>query len=149
MRWTLGLALIAAIAVAGPARAQECAATIEANDLLQFNPGSLTVSTSCDSFSLTLKHVGKLAANVMGHNIVLTTTADYNAVANEGATAGLKNNFVPPDDDRVLAATSVIGGGEETTISFDPSTLEVGGDYTFFCSFPGHFAVMKGSVIVE
>jgi azurin len=149
MRWTLGVALIAAVAFAGPARAQECAATIEANDVLQFLPGELTVSTNCESFRLTLKHIGRLDANVMGHNWVLTATADYEDVATAGSRAGKANDFVPPGDDRVLAATKIIGGGEETSISFDPSTLESGGDYTFFCSFPAHFAAMHGTLIVE
>ena len=46
-------------------------------------------------------------------------------------------------------ATSIIGGGEETTISFDPSMLEPGGDYTYFCSFPAHFALMFGKLVVN
>jgi azurin len=43
----------------------------------------------------------------------------------------------------------VIGGGEETTITIDISGLEAGGDYTYFCSFPGHFVLMNGKFIVE
>ena len=29
------------------------------------------------------------------------------------------------------------------------SGLEAGGDYTYFCSFPGHFVLMNGRFIVE
>jgi azurin len=145
----LGTALIATIGFTSPARSQECAATIEANDQIQFVQTELTVSTSCHSFSLTLRHIGTLNAKVMGHNWVLTRTGDYQAVAMAGQSSGAARNFVPPDDARVLAATPIIGGGEETTISFDPSMLEPGGDYTFFCSFPAHYALMNGKLIVE
>jgi azurin len=84
----------------------------------------------------------------MGHNWVLASTADWQAVAQAGQAAG-PPNFVPADDARVLAATDVIGGGEETTITIDISGLEAGGDYTYFCSFPGHFVLMNGKFIVE
>ena len=43
----------------------------------------------------------------------------------------------------------MIGGGEETSVTFDISGLEPGGDYTFFCSFPGHYVLMNGQFIVE
>jgi azurin len=149
MRWILGTALTAGLAFSGGAWSQDCATTIEGNDALQFSLSEITVSSSCDSFSLTLKHVGVLAASVMGHNWVLTTTPDFEAVAMAGMAAGLDKNYVPPDDQRVIAASKIIGGGEETTISFDPSELMAGGAYTFFCSFPGHYAIMKGTLIVE
>ena len=49
------------------------------------------------------------------------------------------------DFDRVL----LIGGGDEVTVTFDTSALEAGGDYTYFCSFPGHYVLMNGKFIVE
>ena len=149
MRWILGTALAATAAFSGPALAQDCAATVSANDAMQFVEKELRISRSCTTFNLTLKHVGTLAANIMGHNWVLTATPDYMAVATAGMTAGAANNYMPPGDARVLVASKVIGGGEETTISFDASKLEAGGDYTYFCSFPGHFALMSGKLIVE
>jgi azurin len=149
MRWILCTALIASFAVAGPAWTQDCAATIEGNDAIQFNLSEIRVSSSCESFTLTLKHVGMLAENIMGHNWVLATTPDYEALAQAGQAAGADNDYVPPGDQRVLAATALIGGGEETSVSFDPSELEPGADYTYFCSFPAHYVLMKGKLIVE
>ena len=43
----------------------------------------------------------------------------------------------------------MIGGGQQVSIKFDTAKLNVGGDYTFFCSFPGHFVLMNGKLIVE
>lgn len=149
MRWILGTALLAGFSVSAPAWSQDCAATIEGNDAIQFNMAEMTVSSSCDAFTLTLEHTGMLAANVMGHNWVLTATSDYEAVAMAGQNAGLDNNHVPPGDARVIAATDVIGGGDQTSVTFDASALTAGGDYTFFCSFPGHYVLMKGKLIVE
>lgn len=149
MRWILGTALLAGFSVSAPAWSQDCAATIEGNDAIQFNMAEITVSSSCDAFTLTLEHTGMLAASVMGHNWVLTATSDYEAVAMDGQNAGIDNNYVPQGDARVIAATQLIGGGESTSVTFDASALTVGGDYTFFCSFPGHYVLMKGKLIVE
>ncbi|MGD8339562.1 MAG: azurin [Gammaproteobacteria bacterium] len=149
MRWILGTALTAGFALSGPAQAQDCAATIDGNDAVQFSLSEMKASSSCESFTVTLKHVGTLAANVMGHNWVLTATRDFESVAVAGQSAGADNNYVPPGDARVIAATRIIGGGEETSVTFDASALEPGGDYTYFCSFPGHYVLMKGKLIVE
>lgn len=148
MRWILSTALIATSVLSSQAFAQECAVTVEANDQMQYDMREITVDSSCESFSLTLKHVGTLAVNIMGHNWVLTKTPDYQAVATAGASAGAPE-YLPENDARVLAATEMLGGGEETTISFDPSMLEAGGDYTYVCTFPGHFALMNGKLIVK
>ena len=40
----------------------------------------------------------------------------------------------------------MIGGGESTSVTFDVSKLAAGEDYSFFCSFPGHYSLMKGSL---
>lgn len=149
MRWILGTALVASLAFAGPVWSQNCSATIEGNDAIQFVQKQITVSSSCETFTLTLKHIGTLAKTVMGHNWVLTATGDFMAVATDGQSAGIDKNYVPPGDARVLASTAVIGGGEETSVTFDASALTPGGDYTFFCSFPGHYVLMNGKLIVE
>lgn len=135
------------LAFAGQANGQECDLVIEGNDLIQFTQPELRVSSSCSEVTVTLKHVGALAANIMGHNWVLANTADWEAVAQAGQAAGPP--YVPAGDARVLAATDLIGGGEETSVTFDISGLEAGGDYTYFCSFPGHFVLMNGKLIIE
>lgn len=122
-----------------------CEQVIEGNDMLQFNLKEMKVSAACSSVTVTLKHTGVMAAEIMGHNWVLTSDADFMPVATAAAGAGLENNYVPVGDDRVLAATSIIGGGEETSVTFSIGSFSAGDDYTFFCSFPGHYAIMKGS----
>jgi azurin len=136
------------LSASGLAAGQECALTIEGNDQIQFVQKELRVSSSCKEITLTLKHIGTLAANIMGHNWVLSKTGDYMALAQAGQATG-PPSYLPTDDARIIAATDIIGGGQETKITFATSALEPGGDYTYFCSFPGHFVLMYGKLIVE
>jgi len=122
-----------------------CQQVIEGNDMLQFNLKEMVVSANCKEVTVTLKHTGAMPANVMGHNWVLTNNTDFMPVAQAGGAAGIENNYVPIGDQRVLATTTIIGGGQETSVTFSIDSLVVGDDYTFFCSFPGHYAIMKGA----
>ena len=141
-------AFLAWAALYGAAWGQECSQTIEGNDLIQYNLAEIRVSADCGEFIVNLRHVGQLPANVMGHNWVLTRTEDYMAVAAAAQAVG-PPQYLPNGDPRIIGATSMIGGGDEVTVTFDTSELEAGGDYTYFCSFPGHYVLMNGKFIVE
>ena len=133
-------------ALSSTAFAKTCSVTISGNDQMQFDKTSIPIAADCTEVELTLKHTGKLPATAMGHNWVLTKTADFQPVATAGTSAGPANAYVPKDDARVIAATKLVGGGESTTVKFATSKLAKGGDYTFFCSFPGHWSLMKGKL---
>ena len=92
---------------------------------------------------LTLTHTGKLPAAAMGHNWVLVKTADVSSVANAGMSAGLANSYLTPGDAHVIAATKIVGGGGAHG-QFPNVQTTKGGDYTFMCTFPGHYVIMKG-----
>jgi azurin len=102
--------------VAAPALAADCSATVESNDAMQFNVKTLSVPAACKTFSVTLKHVGKLPKTAMGHNLVLTVPGDVAAVATDGIAAGVANDYVKPQDTRVIAHSKLIGGGESTQV---------------------------------
>lgn len=144
IRKFLATACIAALA--GPALAAECALEIEGNDAMQFNKKSIDVPQSCKQFTVKLKHTGKLPKAAMGHNWVLSKTSDMQGAATDGIPAGLDKQYVKPGDARVVAHTKIIGGGETDSVSFAPSKLKAGESYTFFCSFPGHSSIMKGTL---
>ncbi|MGY0619249.1 azurin [Lysobacter sp. A378] len=127
----------------------DCATVIEGNDAMQFDVGSITIPASCSEFKITLKHTGQMPVAAMGHNVVITAAADMQAVAADGMGAGLDADYLKPGDERVIAHTDVVGGGETTSVSFPVSKLQGDGPYEFFCSFPGHSAVMKGVIAVE
>lgn len=118
---------------------------IESNDQMQFNKSEIKVKAG-EKTTITLKHVGKMAKEVMGHNIViLKPGTDIPAFGLE-ANKAKDTDYIPASlASSVIAHSAVIGGGEQT--SFDV-TLEAG-TYDFICSFPGHLAVMKGVLIAE
>jgi len=138
-----------ALFFAGQTFAKTCELEISANDQLQFDKQELVVAADCESVTLTLNHTGKLKVEQMGHNWVVASDADWQAVAQAGMQQGLENNYLPPNDERIIVHTDLIGGGESTSVTFDVAKFEKGGAYTFFCSFPGHWAVMKGKLVIE
>lgn len=141
---------LAIVTLMGLASAQvmaaECSATIEATDAMQFTTKEIQVSKSCTDFTVNLKHIGSLAKEVMGHNVAITKKADMQAVAVEGMSAGPAKDYINEADPRVIGHTKMIGGGESDSFTFPVSKLEDGVEYEFFCTFPGHFALMQGAV---
>ena len=142
----LALALLGA---AGTAQAaSNCTIKLDSNDQMKFDQKTVTVSAACKTVTVELKHSGKLPVAAMGHNVVVTNTADADAVARDGVKAGAAAGYLPANDKRVLGATKMIGGGQTASTTIPGSVLKAGGDYTFFCSFPGHSALMRGKVVV-
>jgi len=56
---------------------------------------------------------------------------------------------VKAGDTRVVAHSDVVGGGQSTSVTFDVAKIKSGGPFVFFCSFPGHSALMKGPISVQ
>ncbi|HEZ6205293.1 TPA: azurin [Neisseria lactamica] len=137
----------AAEAAAGDAAAPaagNCATTVEANDMMQFNTKEIQVSKACKEFTITLKHTGTQPKASMGHNIVIGKAEDMDGIFKDGVGAA-DTDYVKPDDARVVAHTKLIGGGEEASLTLDPAKL-ADGEYKFACTFPGHGALMNGKV---
>src|SRR5260370_39798816 len=101
MKWlcTTALLLLSPFAMA-----DVCQLSINATDLMRFEQQILQVEPQCIEVDVTLHNTGKLPAHAMGHDWVLTKTADLTAVANAGMGAGLANNCQKPGDSRILAA---------------------------------------------
>jgi azurin len=128
--------------------APNCTVRLKGNDAMQFDLKTATVSSACPRITIELTHSGKLAAQVMGHNVVISQAADMNAINAAGMKAGAAAGYVPKGDAKVIAATPVSGAGASTKTSFAGNKLKPGGDYVFFCSFPGHAGLMKGKLVV-
>jgi len=143
---TLGVVLALSAASTTSAWANDCKAEIEGNDAMQFNKASISVPASCKEFTVTLKNAGKLPKAAMGHNWVLTKTADMQAVANDGLAAGVDKDYLKAGDTRVLAHTKMLDAGESDSVTFSTGTLKAGESYSYLCTFPGHAALMKGTL---
>jgi len=115
------------------------------DDFMKFNKKEIKVKAG-QKVKLTLRHVGKMNIKIMGHNVViLKKGVDLVAFAAKAAAAN-DNQYIPKDSQDIIAYTDLIGGGTTTTIEFDAPEA---GTYEFFCSFPGHYAMMRGVLIVE
>ena len=130
------------------AMAATCSVNLEGNDMMKFNVANIDVSKSCKDFTINLKHTGKLAKNVMGHNVVVAKTGDMKGIDADGIKAGLAADYVKAGDSRVVAHSKVVGGGETTSVKIPVSKLGAG-QYSFFCSFPGHSSLMKGTITLK
>lgn|SRR5690606_3751009 len=119
--------------------------TVEANDQMKFDTELLKVKAG-EPVELTLKNVGTLPKESMGHNfIVLKPGVDVATFASE-AVAAVDAEYLPKTSlSSVAAHTKLLGPGEEDKITF---TLEAG-VYSFICSFPGHYGVMQGKIVAE
>jgi azurin len=138
--------LLAALSLSRLAHADPCQLEISGDDQMRYDKLTLSVPASCKEVTLTLHHSGKLPREAMGHNWVLVNAADFDAVANAGMSAGLANDNVAPADKRVLAHTRTIGGGQTASVTFPSSILKPGGEYRYLCTFPGHNALMRGTL---
>lgn len=135
-------------AVAAPASdepKQEVAIELGSNDQMQYDQKELRVPAN-SRVTLTLKHNGTMPKSAMGHNFVLLKRGtDVAAFGMKAIEAGVEKEHIP-DSDAIIAHTGLIGGGEQTSVTFDAPAR---GTYLYICSFPGHYAMMQGKFIVE
>lgn len=118
---------------------------IKANDIMQYNTNEIKAKAG-QKVKLTLRHVGKLDVNVMGHNLVILKQGVNLAEFAAKAAVERDNNYIPKDSNDIIVYTDLIGGGQVTSVEFNAPEA---GSYQFLCSFPGHSGLMKGNFIVE
>ena len=123
--------------------------TITGNDTMQFDTKEFTVKAG-EEVELELKNIGKLPKIAMGHNLVIlkkgiSAIKFGQKIMGMGASA---TNVLPAASmDDVIAATKLLGPSESDTITF--TAPNEAGDYQFVCTFPGHFAMMRGIMVVK
>lgn len=135
---------IASTMMAGVSYAKTCDVKIEGSDAMSYNTKSISLA-GCTDVKLSLKHTGKLPKAAMGHNVVIAAESDMKNVIADATKAGPAKDYTPTGKG-VVVATKLIGGGESTEVTFPTSKLKKGTKYKFFCTFPGHSAVMVGDV---
>ena len=127
----------------------ECAATVTGTDQMQYDTKAIDVPASCTDFTITLKHSGTMPVAAMGHNLVISKTSDMQGVTSDGLSAPIEASHVKAGDPRVIAFTTMIGGGETTSVTVPVAKLKEGGPFSFFCTFPGHLSMMQGTIAVK
>ena len=117
---------------------------INSNDTMKFDKKILLVPAG-KKITLTLNHTGKFPKVGMGHNFVLLKADTNVSEFAEKAAMARKTDYIP-EGDQTIAYTKLLGGGESDTIIFEAPKK---GYYTFLCTFPGHWQLMRGKLIVK
>lgn len=120
--------------------------TIEANDQMQYNLDKMEVKAG-QTVRVTLKNVGEMPKEAMGHNWTLLAKGVKPAEYGTAALNQKDNGYqVPGREDDVIVHTAILGPGEEETIEFTAPEV---GIYKFVCTFPGHAGLMNGTFLVK
>mgnify|MGYP001198901350 CR=1 FL=1 len=122
---------------------------ISGNDTMQFDVKSFEVKAG-SKVKLTLKNVGQIPKIAMGHNLVLLkkgVTAFAFGQKSLGAGASAVNPLPDSLKGDVIAHTKLLGPAESDTIEF--TAPKEPGSYEYVCTFPGHFALMRGTMTVK
>jgi azurin len=118
------------------------------NDMMKFNLATIE-ATPGEALRVELKNIGKMPKQAMAHNFILVQPmpdTELNAIGIAASMAAPK--YLPKDMSKVIAhTTKMLGPGESETIDFKAPTEP--GEYPYICTFPGHFATMRGKLIVK
>lgn len=116
-----------------------------AGEEMKYAVDTLTVAAGAE-VTLILENTATLP--IMVHNVVILTTnndEDVNRVGMAAIAAGEENGYLP-EDEAILAATPMAQPGETVSVTFtapsEPGTLR------FICTYPGHYALMQGVLVV-
>src|SRR5690606_9664242 len=119
---------------------------IEGNDRMQFSQTAITVKAG-QEVQITLKNVGELPKESMGHNLVVLAPGTDLAAFGGEAFKAKDDDYIPATyASSIIAHTKLLGPGESDTITF---TIDEAGEYEFVCSFPGHWGTMRGTITVQ
>lgn len=150
-----------AIAKETPAVVPPVVAPAEPNPWAKGEPGrGIRIETATGLTYATKRFVAKAGERIsltlanpdtMPHNLAITkpgTLAKVGDGANRMAALadGGAKRYLPPGGD-VLFFTDIIEPGKSTTIHFTAPAEP--GEYPYLCTFPGHWQIMNGIMLVE
>lgn len=136
-------AMFSSVASAADARSIE----ISGNDQMKFSVATIEAKAG-EQLKVVFKNAGTLPKQAMGHNWVLLKKGSDVAAFGAAAAGAAGTDYIPASQkDKIIVHTKVLGPKETQEVTFTvPSEA---GDYPFLCSFPGHFALMKGTLKVK
>jgi len=111
---------------------------------LEYDKTALSAPASA-KITLNLKNNSAAASNLLHNWVLLKAGASPDDVANDGIIAGEAKGYIKPGDDRILAHTNLVKGGETGSVTFDAPAA---GAYDYLCTFPGHHVLMKGKLTI-
>jgi azurin len=132
-----------------PAKPREVTFELTGNDQMKFSQERFEVDAPA-KLTIRLKNVGTMLKQTMGHNLVLLKKGvDVLEFSADCVSAGpnADNDYLPEKvRGQALAWTKVLGPNEQDSLVVD---LNEPGSYAYVCTFPGHFATMRGVIQVK
>ncbi|MCM2268580.1 MAG: plastocyanin/azurin family copper-binding protein [Thermoanaerobaculia bacterium] len=144
----LPVALVCGLLLATAATAAPRVVKLKGTDNMQFDVKRLEAKAG-EQLEVQLTTVSSMPKTEMAHNfILLAKNTPVDAFVMEAAMARATDYIPAGKKSFVLASTAMAGGGETVKVTFNVPTEP--GEYTFICSFPGHYmAGMKGVLVVK
>ncbi len=134
--------LIAVLVMAGCSSSPDLTVEIETlGNQMKYNVVKIKAKKNS---TLLIKFKNNATLPVMKHNIIVLNSEDaIDAVGTAALSA--ENNI--PDHPSIIASSSMVGPGESTELLI--SIPDQPGVYPYICTYPGHYQVMQGKIIVE
>jgi azurin len=144
----VGAALMLTISPASGQTPNATLVEIEVGDNMRYTPSVINARPG-ERIRVVLKDVGKIPKTGMGHNFVLLKSGvSAQAFVDKSSLARETDFLVPALQDQVIAASQLVGPGEQSEVTFEAPARA--GEYVFLCTFPGHFKLgMKGQLVVR
>ena len=119
---------------------------ITANDQMKYSIATIEAKAG-EMLKVVLTNAGTLPKEAMGHNwVLLKPGTDVTAFASASMMAKDTDYVAPSQRDKVIASIGVLGPKQSGEVTF---AAPAAGEYTFICSFPGHYMLMKGTLTVK
>lgn len=120
---------------------------ISSNDQMRFSVTEIEAAPG-EQLRVVHNNFGRMPKQTMGHNWILFTKMEESAL-NTLAMEAAQNSptYLPRDTSKIIVKSNLLGPGESDTVVFNAPTEP--GDYVFACTFPGHFAMMRGVLKVR
>lgn len=111
--------------------------TIKGTDNMKFDV-TLIEAEPGETLRITLVVESSMPKATMAHNIaIVDNDVEMDDFVLQSMTVKDNEYIAPSFEDKVIAFTKMIGGGETSTIEF--TVPETPGDYDYVCTFPGHY----------
>jgi len=122
--------------------------TLTGSEQMKYDVTEITAKPG-EKLHIVLKAQGTMPKIAMGHNFVLLKPGVAPMEVANAAFNARETDFIPAAmKDKIIAHTSVAGGGETVEVTFVAPAKP--GKYDYLCTFPGHFAAgMKGTLTVK
>ena len=130
--------------------AGSCSISLEGNTMMQYSSNTIEVDSSCSEFVIKFKNVSTVAKEYGGHNVIVSKDSDFGALTSlvDPTVHSAENGYLP-NSNKLIAKSPIIGPNETYDVKIDVSKLNSSEKYVYWCSFTGHWGVMKGNLVMK